>query len=115
MTSTEARIAALEAALAKAEERESAAAPVPVPIPSRADETHPAAQGGAPCLHDGRRRRSEAHSVLAYYYDHRPELDAELERRRRHADESRAELEDAGLRERLREGCERWRGGSRSP
>jgi hypothetical protein len=52
---------------------------------------------------------SEAHSVLAYYYDHQPELDAELDRRRRHADEARADLEDTGLRERLREGYARWR------
>jgi hypothetical protein len=48
----------------------------------------------------------EAHMVLAYYYDHKAAIDAELAERGRHADGLRTELETRqgpdSLRDRLR-------------
>lgn len=47
------------------------------------------------------------HSALAYYYfDHRQELDAEIERRKHEADALRRELEDPDLQKRLQEETE---------
>ena len=51
----------------------------------------------------------QAHSVLAYYYDHSDEIDAELARRSRQAKDLRAELEDPDLARRLRDGYAEWR------
>lgn len=50
----------------------------------------------------------EAHSLLAYYYDHKDEIDAELARRLRYSEEVRATLEDPVLAARMREGYRRW-------
>jgi len=46
----------------------------------------------------------QIHSALAYYWDHQRELDQDIERRVRRADEIRAEVEpvSASLMERLR-------------
>lgn len=37
---------------------------------------------------------AQAHMILAYYYDHKAEIDAELAERERQADELRAEIEE---------------------
>ena len=44
----------------------------------------------------------QIHSALAYYYDHREEIDRDIEDRRRVAEELRPKLEDPVLVERLR-------------
>ena len=45
---------------------------------------------------------AQIHAALAYYYDHKTEMDAEIERRKQEADELAAQLSDADLREKLR-------------
>ena len=49
----------------------------------------------------------QVHSALAFYYDHKEKLDAEIERRRHRADQLREETEDTELQERLRKAKER--------
>lgn len=44
---------------------------------------------------------AQIHSALAYYWDHKPELDAEIARRRDEAEALRAELGQAPVAERL--------------
>ncbi len=44
----------------------------------------------------------QIHSALAYYWDHRPELDAEIERRLQSADALRSSLGESSLIARLR-------------
>jgi uncharacterized protein (DUF433 family) len=51
----------------------------------------------------------QLHSALAYYFDHKQELDAEIERRKDEADALRRELEDPDLQKRLREEAEEHR------
>jgi uncharacterized protein (DUF433 family) len=46
---------------------------------------------------------SEVHAVLAYYYDHRPEIDAELERDRATAERLRAAAPASEVTQRVRE------------
>ncbi|HYM00929.1 MAG TPA: hypothetical protein VEZ90_18370 [Blastocatellia bacterium] len=46
---------------------------------------------------------AEIHSALAYYYDHQEELDADIERRRREADQITANATDPGFRKKLLE------------
>ena len=45
----------------------------------------------------------QIHSALAYYWEHKEELDAEIERRERWVEEMRPELEDSEKVRRLRE------------
>jgi uncharacterized protein (DUF433 family) len=45
---------------------------------------------------------AQIHSALAYYWDHREDLDAEIERRARYADEARRNAGPSPLAERLR-------------
>jgi len=47
--------------------------------------------------------RAQLHALLAYYYDHQAEIDAEIEQRWAEADRLRDELHDPTLGERLRE------------
>jgi uncharacterized protein (DUF433 family) len=44
---------------------------------------------------------AQIHAALAYYYDHQSELDAEIERRRREADELASTASDTSLRQKL--------------
>jgi uncharacterized protein (DUF433 family) len=45
---------------------------------------------------------AQIHAALAYYYDHKTEMDAEIERRKQEANKLAAQLSDADLREKLR-------------
>lgn len=45
---------------------------------------------------------AQVHSALAYYFDHKDQLDADIERRENEAETLRRELEDPELQERLR-------------
>jgi uncharacterized protein (DUF433 family) len=45
----------------------------------------------------------QIHSALAYYWDHKQELDADMQRRRNEADKLRDTLEHPGIVERLRQ------------
>lgn len=45
---------------------------------------------------------AQVHSALAYYFDHKDRLDADIERRKNKAETLRRELEDSELQERLR-------------
>jgi len=45
---------------------------------------------------------AQVHAALAYYWDHRAEIDADIERRRRFAEQARLELEHEPLARRLR-------------
>ena len=47
--------------------------------------------------------RAQFHAMLAYYYDHQAEIDAEIERGTAEVERLRAELADLSLGERLRE------------
>ena len=47
--------------------------------------------------------RAQFHAMLAYYYDHQAEIDAEITRRAAEAERLREELHDPSLGERLRE------------
>lgn len=49
---------------------------------------------------------SQLYSALAYYLDHKDELDAEIERRKTEAETLRREFEDSELQERLRQAHE---------
>ena len=49
----------------------------------------------------------QVHSALAFYYDHKEKLDAEIERRRQRVNQIREETEDTELHERLRKAKER--------
>lgn len=51
----------------------------------------------------------EAHSLLAYYYDHKGEVEAELRRRELEAEQLCSELEDPAFMERVRADYARWR------
>jgi hypothetical protein len=53
----------------------------------------------------------QAHSLLAYYYDHQAQVDAETSQHEREAEALRADLEDARVAGTLREGYPRWRAG----
>ena len=44
---------------------------------------------------------AQIHAALAYYYDHQPELDAEIERRLRYADELAKRSLESPLRKKL--------------
>ncbi len=44
----------------------------------------------------------QAYSALGYYYDHQAEVDAEIDRRRKLAEETRARLGDGPLTEKLK-------------
>ena len=44
---------------------------------------------------------AQIHAALAYYYDHQTELDAEIERRRKYANELAEASRDSPLREKL--------------
>ena len=57
----------------------------------------------APQIHEQHPHLSlgQIHSALAYYHDHRSEVDREIEERARRADEIRAQYDQAGLREKL--------------
>jgi uncharacterized protein (DUF433 family) len=44
---------------------------------------------------------AQIHAALAYYYDHQTELDAEIERRRKYADELAEASRDSSLRKKL--------------
>ncbi len=44
---------------------------------------------------------AQIYGALAYYYDHKDEMDGEIERRRREADALAAEISDPGLRQKL--------------
>jgi len=48
------------------------------------------------------RSPAQMYSVLAYYLDHKEEIDAEIEERRRRSEEIRKKTEDPELQERLR-------------
>ncbi len=50
----------------------------------------------------------QAYEVLAYQYDHKDEMDAELAERRHDAERLRTELEDPVFREEIRERCTAW-------
>ena len=45
---------------------------------------------------------AQIHAALAYYYEHQPELDAEIERQYREVEALRAQQPDSPLRQRLR-------------
>jgi uncharacterized protein (DUF433 family) len=45
---------------------------------------------------------AQVHSALAYYFDHKDQLDTDIERRENEAEILRRELEDSKLQERLR-------------
>lgn len=45
---------------------------------------------------------AQIHAALAYYYDHQAEIDKDIDRRLRESEKLREELEDPGLRVRLR-------------
>jgi uncharacterized protein (DUF433 family) len=45
---------------------------------------------------------SQIHSALAYYWDHKKELDADIERRSRYAEEARREAGPSPLAEKIR-------------
>jgi uncharacterized protein (DUF433 family) len=45
----------------------------------------------------------QIYSALAYYYDHKDEIDAEIERRTRYSEEMRVQLENSALAARGRE------------
>src|SRR4051794_22697647 len=47
--------------------------------------------------------KAQFHAMLAYYYDHQDEIDAEIERRGAEAERLRRELGDPAFGERLRE------------
>jgi uncharacterized protein (DUF433 family) len=44
---------------------------------------------------------AQIHAALAYYYDHQAELDSEIERRLRYADDQAARYRDSPLRKKL--------------
>jgi uncharacterized protein (DUF433 family) len=44
---------------------------------------------------------AQIHAALAYYYDHQPELDADIERRLKYADELAARSSESPLRKKL--------------
>jgi uncharacterized protein (DUF433 family) len=44
---------------------------------------------------------AQIHAALAYYYDHKEEIDAQIERGKKEADELAAKLSDPSLREKL--------------
>lgn len=52
--------------------------------------------------HYGNLSLSQIHAALAYYYDHQPEFDAEIERQARDYDTLRAQSLDSPGRKRLR-------------
>jgi|ERR1035438_990418 uncharacterized protein (DUF433 family) len=51
---------------------------------------------------------AQIHAALAYYYDHKAELDADMERRAKLAEELRAQTEDRSLQTRLHEVKKTW-------
>jgi hypothetical protein len=53
----------------------------------------------------------QAHSLLAYYYDHRAQIDVEMAEHQRDADTLRTGLEDPRVARDLSEGYRRWRAG----
>jgi uncharacterized protein (DUF433 family) len=57
--------------------------------------------------HGGRISMAQIHAALAYYFDHKDALDAEIERELREAQALRNRLDDPVLRQRLRAHRER--------
>ena len=53
-------------------------------------------------LHDGYLSMSQIHAALAYYFDHRAEFDAQIERQSREAAEMRAQDLNSPVRRKLR-------------
>lgn len=53
-------------------------------------------------LHDGYLSMSQIHAALSYYFDHRAEYDAEIERQSREAAELRAQDLNSPVRRKLR-------------
>lgn len=53
-------------------------------------------------LHDGYLSMSQIHAALSYYFDHRAEFDAEIERQSREAAEMRAKDLNSPVRRKLR-------------
>ncbi len=51
---------------------------------------------------------AQIHAALAYYYDHQEEMDVEILRRSRLAEELRAQAQDPSLQTRLREVKKTW-------
>jgi len=58
---------------------------------------------------------AQVHSALAYYFDHKQELDAEIERRKNEAGALRRDLEDPDLQKRLRQETEERRPSASPP
>lgn len=55
------------------------------------------------CLHYPHLRLAEIHTALAYYFDHREEIDAEIEQEQQRIDESRKKAAPTAVESRLRE------------
>jgi uncharacterized protein (DUF433 family) len=51
----------------------------------------------------------QIYSALGYYFEHKEEIDADIERRDRYSEEMRAEFENSELAARLREAKARWK------
>ena len=54
------------------------------------------------CIHYPHLKLAEVHSALAYYFDHQPEIDAEIEQEQRGIEESRKQAGRTPVESRLR-------------